>query len=379
MTPPGLRLALVALLAVPALAGCGSDTDTTSADSGGATATAEPVVSSADLAPTADWLAGEVGPEGFVRGEYVDHGLTLDYAAALTATGTHDDVAGRILDAMQDPQQVAGYVSFYDEKKNGQYAGATAKLVTTVVAAGRDVVDYRADLVADLEAMVVPSGPEQGRAKDTGDVDYSNTISQSYAVRALAVTDEARLGDAVAFLLQQQCDDGFFRESMAAGRGGDHSCDAATKADGAPSVDATAHAIEALTVARDVVGPEEEGTLAAAVDEAAAWLTEAQGDDGGFAVDGKPGGERNANSTGLAAAALTLAASPEPAAAAAQWLLEHVVEDAGSGLADEVGAVAFSDQALEAAQQRGIKPADRPTWQRSTVEALRGLQAVAEG
>jgi hypothetical protein len=372
---PSLRLTLVAMLAAPVLAGCGTSSD---GSEGGSTSASEPAVSASDLEPTAEWLAGQVGPEGFVRGEYVDHGLTLDYASALAEVGGHDDVADRILDAMQDPNEVSGYVSFYDERKNGQYAGATAKLVSTVVAAGREVEDHRADLVDDLEAMVVTSGPEQGRAKDTGATDYSNTISQSYVVRALSVTERARLADAVGFLLQQQCEEGYFRESMAAGRGGEHTCDDAKKEEGAPSVDATAHAIEALTVARDVVGMDEEGDVAAALDEAADWLTGAQGPDGGFAVDGSQDGEQNANSTGLAAAALTLAGSPEPAAAAADWLLEHRVDEDADGLGDEAGAVAFSEQALAKARRSGIAPGDRPTWQRSTVEALRGLHAVSE-
>ncbi len=41
--------------------------------------------------------------------------------------------------------------------------------------------------------------------------------------------------------------------------------------------------------------------------------------------------------------------------------------------------MAFDDKTLAKARRSGIKPADRYVWQRATVEALLGLDAVAEG
>ncbi len=376
-----LGLSTTVLLGAGILAGCGSTTDAASpsGDSSSSGAAPSGPVDSADLETMADWLSGEVSRKGFVKGQYVDHGLSLDYATALARIGGHDDVVDRILDAMQDPNEVAGYVSFYDEAKNGQYAGATAKLVDTVFAGDRDPADYREDLVADLEDMVVVKGAETGRAKDTGKTDYSNSISQSYVVRALAVAgSDDSLDPAVSFLLSQQCDEGWFRESMTAGSGGDFSCDRGPGGDRTPSVDATAHAVQALLQVRD----ELDGELADAAEQAGAsaiaWLESAQGDDGGYAVEGG-GGTPNANSTGLATAALAASGQAEPAQQGTEWLLDHMVPaDEDGPLSGEAGAEAFDDRALAKARQRGVKAADRYVWQRATVEAALGLQGVAE-
>jgi hypothetical protein len=369
-------LASAALLAPPLLVSCGSTTDDPDADS--TKGTKESPVSAAQLDAVADWLAGEVSREGFVRGQYVDHGLSLDFARTLGDVGGHDDVADRVLDAMTDPREVSGYLSFYDEQKNGRYAGATAKLVHTVVSSGRDLDDYRSGLVEDLTGMVVDSGADAGRVSDTGPTDYSNTITQAYAVRAFAVTEsEQPLAESLEFLLLQQCEDGWFREQLTPGRGGDNSCEAQKPADLTPSVDATAHALQALLE----VDPALEGELAeavdVAVDEATQWLEDAQTADGGFSVTGTSGAA-NANSTGLASEALVAAGRDETAAEAATWLLDHMIGEQATGpLAEERGVVAFDDAALAKARKGGVKPADRFTWQRATVEAARGLHAAA--
>ncbi len=237
--------AVVVGLTATALTGCGTN-DGEASDSTATSSQSAPVTSE-DTAAVADWLAGEVGANGFVEGQFVDHGLTLDFARALSRTGGHDDVADRTLEAMTDPREVEGYLSFYDEKKNGRYAGATAKLIYTVVAADRDLAAYREGLVEDLTAMVVETGPEAGRAKDTGPTDYSNTIGQAYVVRALAITEtQDELAGTLEFLLDQQCDDGWFRESLEAGPDGEHRCEAQQRSERTPSVDATAHALMAL-------------------------------------------------------------------------------------------------------------------------------------
>ena len=379
MTLPGIRLAAVSLVAGLALAGCGADDETdTSTGDPSATPTSAPI-SSSELQPVGRWLAGEVGDDGFVEGSYIDHGLTLDYATTLDGIGGHDQEVSALLDAMQDPREIEGYLSFYDEKKNGQYAGATAKLIHTVVTSGRDLADYRGDLVDDLGAMVVGSGPEAGRAKDTGPADYSTSVSQAYVVRALAVTGaEEQLDETTEFLLQQQCEPGWFRESLAAGPQDVHSCEQGPAGDRKPSVDSTAHAVQGLLEAGDGLDPELGQRADQAVDAAVQWLEETQGDDGGWGVSGAEGEPANANSTGLAVAALTAAGRDEAAATGAEWLLDLRVEDGGEP-AGEAGAVPFTDEALAKARKAGrIKDADRPQWQRATVEAAAGMLAVTQ-
>lgn len=384
-TPTGLRLSGLTLCVGLVLAGCGSSTDAPegsegAADPGSSASSSGPApVDAADLEPVAAWLADEVGRNGFVEGSYVDHGLSLDFAVTLDDLGGHDDVVERILDAMQDPREVEGYVSFYDEDKNGQYAGATAKLVHTVVEADRDVTDYRGDLVADLTAMVVESGPEAGRAEDTGAEDYSNAISQSFVVRALAATDEEELlAPTVEFLLAQQCEPGWFRESLAAGPDGQHTCDEAARGDRQPSVDATAHAVQALLEVRDQLGGDLQDSADSAVEAAVAWTEEVQGAEGGYSVTGDADDPTNANSTGLAVKALAAAGRDDVAAAGAEWLLARRLDSEGR-LSEEAGAVAFSDDALAKARRRGLTEGDRPQWQRATVEAAGGLHAVTRG
>lgn len=372
-----LGLLTAGLLGTAVLAGCGSSNDA-SPPSAAPEPTASSPVEPADLERTSDWLAGEVGAKGFVEGQYIDHGLSLDYASTLGRVGGHEDVVDRVLDAMQSPREVTGYVSFYDEKKNGQYAGATAKLIDTVVGADRDPADYRADLVSDLEEMVVAEGEEAGRGKDTGKTDYSNTISQSYVVRALAaMSGDDVLEPAVSFLLSQQCSDGWFRESMTAGPSGGFGCEEGARGERAPSVDATAHAVQALLQVQDALSGELATEAEEAVAEAVGWLVSVQRDDGGYTVGGGAG-RPNANSTGLATAALATAGEGESAGLGADWLLDLMVtEDADAALADEAGAVAFDARALTQAQDRGIKPAERYVWQRATAEAAAGLQRVA--
>lgn len=378
MEHPGLRLATATIAAGALLAGCGSATDDASDDPTAAGTASSSAVSAADLEPVADWLAGEVARNGFVEGPYLDHGLTLDFATTLDELGGHDRVVTRVLDAMQDPREIEGYVSFYDETKNGQYAGATAKLVHAVVRADREVADYREDLVTDLAAMVVQSGAEAGRAKDTGPTDYSNAISQAFVVRALAVsgTDEP-FDEAVDFLLQQQCEAGWFRESLSAGGNGEHTCDDSAKRDRAPSVDATAHAVMALLEVRDRLDAELQKGSDAAIESAVGWLEEVQDPDGGHSVSGTSDEPANANSTGLAVEALAAAGRGDAADEGTRWLLDRSVTGSGP-LADDEGAIPFDDQARTKARRDGIKDADRPQWQRATVEAAGGLHAVAQ-
>jgi hypothetical protein len=221
-------------------------------------------------------------------------------------------------------------------------------------------------------------GDERGRASDTWapsnefGADYSNTIGQSWVVRALSEAESEVADEAVTFLVQQQCAAGFFRVPM---ESSDHSCDGGTPQESAPSPDATAFAVLALLDTQDAgvdgVEADVEESLTAARD----WLLSEQADDGSFSD--ADSGQPNANSTGVAAEALLAVGEGEAAASAAQWLADHqVTGDAAGGLARDAGAVAFDPAALEAAEKKGITRPVEYQWERATAQSVVALTAL---
>lgn len=329
-------------------------------------------VTPADAAPVsteaksaAGWLKGELSGNGLVQGQYTDfssgetitytdYGLSLDFFFAFDALDQKRHVRRFILDAVEP--HADEYTSFQGDL----YAGAVAKLLTAVLTDGRGAASYSdGDLLGTLESLVVTEGEEKGRASDTGDTDYSSTITQSYAVRALALAqDKPFLRKTTKFLLAQQSKKGWFREGLGA--------DGFKDSD--PSVDSTAFALTALRQAK-AAGIKH---LKDDVRDAVRWLVKRQNDDGSFTGNGVP----NANTTGLAG---TVLAGPEPKAAkrAAKWLRKHQVKDsAGAELSDEVGAVAYDDAALTDATANGITDATRDQFRRATAQAAPALAVL---
>jgi hypothetical protein len=274
---PGLLVA--ALLVLPALL-----------------ASAVPAAADADAAEAASrWLVdqlvdGERLEVSFPDADgneqvFVDHGGTADVVLALAATGVAPDAAHAALDWL-----VAEAPAYTGAAFEAPFAGATAKLALTVLAGGRDpraVGDL--DLVGQLGALEVSDGPDAGRFADAGDEDWSSTFSQALSIIALERTDGVSPSDAArGFLLAQRCDDGSFRFEP-----GVQPCEG--------HVDTTALAVQALVA----IGEDPGGS--------AVWLRGRQDPDGGFG---------NANSTGLAAAALSLAGEQDAAADARAYLVD---------------------------------------------------------
>lgn len=369
-------LASVAGLALAtALGACG-------ADAGSSAATSEEQQTSAAASSAAGWLAGELKDGLLVTGyespdggwvKTPDVGLSLDAYLALDA-GDHDADQEAILSAVeQDP-------TLYIGAEPAAYAGATGKLLTVVQEAGADASDFGGvDLVGRLEAQVSSQGSEAGRAKDAWDPkdkwggDFSNTIGQSWVVRGLAAAGADSAPATVAFLLEQQCEEGYFRLGM---ESSDHTCDGGTAEESAPSVDATAFAVTALLAAEEDLGDEvDEDAVDDALDRASAWLLEAQEESGAF-VEPDSGAE-NANTTGLAAWALDALGEEDAAEEAALWVADQQVSEEDGDLAAEAGAVAFDESALATAEQKGTIPrAARSQWLRATAQAAPALELV---
>lgn len=303
------------------------------------------------------WLAGQIGnvdekPNLFTSfyddggpQSFLDYGLNLDLSTALKAHGDTAD-AKRVYEAVV--AEADAYTDAY-----GASSGAIAKLATAKQANDGDATA----LVTRLEGFTqtTNTGGKRGFIS-AGSSDYTNTITQSFGVRALSTAKSARAKDAAAFILRQQCPDGSFRQDLSG----------STCTKGSGSVDSTAFAVQALKVAagNGVAGLQDD------IADAGYWLAGTQAGDGSF--DETSGA--NSNSTGLAAAALQATCHPAQARKAAQWVAGLQVT--GAQDPDEAGAIALNAASL--AKVKPIKDVDRDQFVRASVQAVLGLDALDE-
>lgn len=221
---------------------------------------------------------------------YPDYGLTADTVLALDSAKVGRHAARQATGALR--AHVLDYTGGGDTAE--LYAGAFAKLLVVAAAQGVDPTAFgaspRGDLVANLLSLECGTrtrtdcpATDKGRFSDRSTYgDLSNTIGQSLALIGLERTTKRGASPAsVAFLLGQQCTNGAFPEVFDA--------DPCT-----PSVDSTGFAVQAL----QRVGTSKAKAAAA---DAGLWLKRHQHKDGSFSGTGA----RNANSTALAAQALT--------------------------------------------------------------------------
>jgi hypothetical protein len=349
----------------------GAVATTTALALGGLLASPAQAAPNSYAAPAASWLTGQL-TGGLVHNDqydYDDMGLSLDVFFALQQLGTGATARSSILDA------IAPRATEYVGDGSERYAGATGKLATAVELAGRNPAGFGGrDLVTRLETRIHSTADaQQGRAVDQSTYgDYSNTIGQAWAVRALVGVASTKRTSATAFLLKQQCAAGFFRVTLEPTTASSaFSCDAAGSDDKSPSIDATALAVQALDVARDAgaTGLDDD------IDDAADWLAAHQAADGSFVDQGTA----NTNSTGLAASALALVGRTGAASNAAAWVASRQVSQAvadSTALGHERGAVAYDTAALTAGKQDGITTELRDQWRRATAQAAPALDSL---
>ncbi|MEH3033202.1 MAG: terpene cyclase/mutase family protein [Aeromicrobium erythreum] len=312
----------------------------------------------------ARWLEDQLTDGVFVNPAYdfADYGLTIDVYFTLKDLDTRAATQSRIISALS--QKVDDYTTSGEYGPDDRYAGATGKLAAAVQASGGDATSFGGvDLVQRAEERVVDSGAAAGRAKDltsTGD-DYSNTIGQSWVVRALDTAGSADAASTLAYLLRQQCANGAFRINLE-----DSQC-ATPGDDDVLSLDATALAVQTLEGIDDPALSDE---ITRSVD----YLVSQQAADGSFSDQGTP----NTNTTGLAAATLRSAGRTAEAGAAASWIVGKQVTDANaedSKLANELGAIAYDPTAFAQGRTDGITDATRDQWVRATAQAAAGVNA----
>lgn len=356
------RMHVVAAVAAGALlvTGCSSASEpgTTSPDNSSAVA-------------AADWLVGELGEADLLEvtssweGDTTtstDYGGSADLVLGLSALGHADDRAAAVTDALA--ADLGSYVGADGEV----YAGPSAKALTVAVDQGRDPSDFGGmDLRDRVEQTVTARGAARGRIKDTSEWgDYANTLGQAYAAAALTRVESDVAQDATAFLLQQQCEDGFFRLDFSAPKAKDQSCDGAdVSADQAPDV-------TALVVLQLATIADPTSEVAEALEGAGDWLVGQQADDGSFS---DPENATNSNTTGLAGWALRVLDEDDAADRAADWLTDLQVPEGETGeLAEEVGALAYDATALDEGRTHGITdPLDRTQWAVAGVQAFPAL------
>jgi hypothetical protein len=258
----------------------------------------------------AGWLARQLvdGDHYLFEGStFADYGSTADGVVALAAAGVGKDAAGKATDFL------AAHVADYADTAGqfgGPLAGSYAKLALAAAAEGRDPHAFGGvDLVTGITGLETSTGMfTQGG--------FETVTSQSLAILALARVKAPIDGKAVTFLAGARCAAGGFPSAFPAAGA---AC--------TPDPDSTAIAAEALWAAGNT----------ADAGKVLDWLVGTRKADGGYEANGV----ENANSTSLAAAALTLAG--RDASAELGWLRANQVGCAG-GAADR-GASQYNGKA----------------------------------
>ena len=340
-------------------------------------ATAARVSDPKPVAQGAGWLSSQL-TKNLVHNEqygFDDLGLSIDVALGLHASGKKATVVQGITKAVA--RNITSYTSYDDGTYVSVFAGSIAKAATLAQQTGRNPRSFGGqNLIAQLEGRVSTAAPNTGRIQDDYDTsnpdagDYANVIGQAYAAQALADAKSPQTAPVEAFLLEQQCSDGYFRLSFNADKSAaDQTCDGAPKAQRTPDTDATAIAVLAL---QHVKGAKAKS----AVKKAVAWLVDVQGADGSFG-GGKSTKDANANSTGLAGWALGETGATGAAARAAVWVRNLQVSapnPCSNKLAKSTGAIAYDADAYGTAQGFGIKKKDQDQWRRASAQALPALR-----
>lgn len=362
-------LALAGAVLLAGLTACSDPVDAPADDS--VTDSAPPTNGEVAADAAAEWLTGQLTDGVIVNQEFgaPDYGATVDAVYALHLLGDHESAVEEMTSAVTAAGEE--YVAPGDD----MWAGNAGKLVSLVMDHGdgepADVDGF--DALSALEKRV----DDNGRISDKSEQgDFANMLGQAWAVRGLTTAGSDTAFGALHYLLQQQCEDGSFRQDLSAPDSGSKSCDGS---EGSASIDATATVMVVLAdLARD------NRKLAAAFEAATTYLVAAQEDDGSFT-----GGDElpaNSNSTGLAGRAVwdgsavwtdwtldEMAEVDEAGAKAAAWVRAHQLPACEGDLAEAAGAIGYDDAALTAAGSDGITDETSYQWQLATAQALPAL------
>ncbi len=299
------------------------------------------------------WLEDQLSDSYLIHnpnyGGFDDYGLSLDVFFVLNNLEVRSATQTKIVDAVSD--QAASYASSVWEGVVSNYPGSAGKLVLARAALGQESTSVSG--VNLVELIEDETNDATGESNNT-----YGLFGQTFATRALVAVDSPEAAKSVEFVASKQCENGSFKQNLAA------ECAATIE------VDSTVVAARTLIEAKDsgIAGLDDE--IAAAT----AALLAAQQADGSFIGNDVP----NSNSTGLAAQYLAEVGQAGAAGSAAAWLVRRQVTDAiaeDSKLATETGAIAYDDLALDAGKADGITNNTRDQWIRATTGSAVGLQA----
>ncbi|WP_037313495.1 hypothetical protein [Amycolatopsis orientalis] len=345
------------------------------------------------------WLASKLKPDGTLDdpngGVLPDHGLMLDVLFAMYASG-EGARAEPIMKFLDDQGHATDYFTWDGLVPGAGYdavivGGAVAKTLVAAQVSGRDPRNFDGhDMIAETHGAIMRQGPDKGRISDySKNPDLAGSVSNNANMfgQALGVIGLAAAGEnerlAIDKLLTQQCSEGYFRiffSDVKTTETGDHvrpggykvaTCDEGKATDqSAPDGDATGLSLSALLAARKAGATGLDAPIAKTV----SWLTAHQSADGGWG--GGVGTEApNTNSTGLIVQALADAGGAEAAVDRGMRFLKSAqataAADSGTRLADDVGAIAYSPAAYQAARTGGISGLD--TWIRAGAQGSLGL------
>jgi hypothetical protein len=335
-----------------------------------AQASAEPDPTTGKIA--ASWITGQL-TDGVVHNDqwdFDDLGLSADAAIGLAVLGRRTGAVTRIAEAIEPRAESEWYTSTW-EGVTTLYAGSLAKAAVLASTAGLDPRSFGGvDLISRVEGTVATQAPIAGRIEDdptSGDT--ANVIGQGFAVRALAEATpaSARADDALGFLLQQQCDAGYFRLYFTKDKTADEQgCVDGAESGSEPDTDATA-----LSLINLVASGHDDAATLAALTKGQAWLLDQQRRNGSFGGGATTEGS-NTNSTGLAGWALGALGEDRAAHRTATWVRRHQPVDRGacrSALGRELGAIAYDRAALVAARKDGITDQTADQWRRASFQA----------
>ncbi len=314
--------------------------------------TTAPSASAAPADRSVDWLAGQLdgGLMYNAQFDFNDYGLTADAGYALIEVGGQGRKVQQVRRALAD--DVNSWTTGVDFGSDAVFAGSVAKALVFAAEAprARPRSFGGVDLVERMESQVSTDVGTAGRVAGT------NTIGQAFAARGLTVTGADRAPAVTAYLLQQQCREGYFRLGFSEADAPAQGCEASG---GEADFDATALAVLNLQAV-----PAPSPTVRAAVDTALDWMVAQQRRNGSFG-GGAATESSNTNSTGLAAWALGQDRRCRPAAQAASWV---------EGLRLDNGAIAYDRPALRSARDGGITTRTRDQFRRATSQAAPGLE-----
>ena len=335
-----------------------------------APASARPLPSLA-LTQGAGWVAGQLDHGLAHNSQYGfdDYGLSADLAFGLMEVGEYPATVGATLDAMQTGAHDNWYTSTYHNVTT-TYAGSLAKLLVLAQEGGRTTTSFGGvDLVSTLEGRVASTAPIAGRIQDENNsYGDANVIGQAYAARGLHAAGSNLSGEALAFLLEQQCPNGGFRVDFTADKtAAGQSC----TDNAAATTDATAIALQQLRAIGSGTG------VSAAITSATTYLDTTQHADGSWGGGAGTSGS-NSNSTGLAATALGGSTQSQKAA---QWLRarQSTFYDLCDRLGSARGAFAYDDAALAKGRAQGITTTTQDQFRRASAQALPGLLYLPSG